>query len=105
MVMQDQAQRLSQPLKWTRGGRLAVALASACLAACVLAAGVYGVVHGFGSRSQPGCIDVTVPSTLGAANLHACGSRAKAMCASPNRLTGRDALQTPCRRAGYPLGS
>jgi hypothetical protein len=47
---------------------------------------------------QAGCVDLVVPSTTGAATLHACGAAAQRWCRSP---AGRpaDAAAT-CRRAG-----
>jgi hypothetical protein len=106
MVMEHQAQRLSQPLRWTPAGKLAVIAAALCLAVSALGAGIYGVVHGFTTHSAPGCIDVIVPSTLGAANVHACGSKAKMLCATPGRgLTDNDSLRAQCRREGYAFRS
>jgi hypothetical protein len=107
MVMMDQSRRLAEPLRWTRSGKLAVVAVGLLLAVCILGAGVYGLVHGFGSRkSAPGCIDVTVASTLGGADLHACGHAAKAICASPGAgQAHNDDLRQACRREGYPFGS
>jgi hypothetical protein len=106
MVMQEQARRLSEPLRWTRVGRWAVG----CVAVLLVAATVVGVVLATTSsnRQSPGCIEVTFPSTLGAAAVHPCGERAREMCASPRQNPGlaeHGALREACRRAGIPYGS
>jgi hypothetical protein len=107
MVMEDRSRRLAEPLRWTRGGKLAVIAAGVCLLICVLGAGTYGLVHGFSTPQQAGCIDVLVPSTLGAANVHACDRKAKLLCATPGNagLAGNDSLRSQCRREGYAFGS
>jgi hypothetical protein len=46
-----------------------------------------------GSLSKAGCIDATIASTTGGANVHACGAQAKQFC---QQQTGRD---TPEARA------
>ncbi len=105
--MMDQSRRLSEPLKWTPAGRLSVIAVAIVLAVCVIGAGVYGVVNGFSRASTPGCIDVIVPSTLGGADVHACGAKAKTLCATPSHagLAGNDSLRGQCRREGYAFGS
>jgi hypothetical protein len=105
MIMFDQSRRLSEPLRWTRAGRLAVAAFIACLALGMLGVGVYALVGTHGSRTSRGCVDVTVASTLGGADLHACGARARGMCASPSGgLALSGTLKAQCLRAGYPFG-
>jgi hypothetical protein len=103
MVMMDQSRRLSEPLKWTRAGKLSMIAVSVLLAVCVIGAGTYGLVHGFSKKQTPGCIDVIVPSTLGGADVHACGSKAKQLCGAPGGagLAGNDSLRSQCRREGY----
>ena len=65
MIMQDQSKRLSQPLPWTRTSRLAVL---AAVLALVVAGAVAAVIASTaGSPTRRGCIEVTVPSTLGGA--------------------------------------
>jgi hypothetical protein len=107
MVMMDQSKRLSEPLRWTPGGRLAVIAAATILAVCVIGAGVYGAVHGFSHHRQAGCVDVIVPSTLGGADVHACGGKARTLCSAPAGagLTGNDTLREQCRQEGYPFRS
>ena len=103
--MQDQSKRLSQPLRWTRGSRLAVAGA---VLALVVAAVVVAVVGSTGSTPRRrGCIEVTVPSTLGGAIVRQCGATARDTCADPagNRgLAANGALREACRKAGLAYG-
>jgi hypothetical protein len=51
---------------------------------------------------------VTFPSTLGAAELHACGAKARQVCATgpAGAYKGiEQQLGLACRRAGYPFGA
>lgn len=102
--MQDQSKRLSQPLQWTRTGRLAVA----AVVLLILVAGVVAAVVGSsGSSARPGCLEVTVPSTLGGAVVRQCGTTARDTCAQPARnpgLAANGALREACRHAGLPYG-
>jgi len=104
MVMFEQSKRLSEPLRWTRAGRWAVAVVVALL----LAGTAIAIVGSTGSeRLRPGCIEVTFASTLGAAAVHPCGAKARQMCASPSEnpaLAANGALREACRRAGLPYG-
>lgn len=104
MVMFEQSRRLSEPLRWTRTGRWAVAIVLALL----IAGTALAIVGSTGSeRLRPGCIEVTFASTLGAAAVHPCGARARQMCASPSdnpALAAHEALREACRRAGLPYG-
>ena len=99
MIMMDQSERLSQPLRWGRREKSAVAAVLACLALALLALGVYGLTSGAPARAD--CIDVTFASTLGGAKLHACGGRAKTICSSGGYTGIEDSLRTACRGAGY----
>ncbi len=81
--MIDQSKRLSEPLRWGRRERTAVA---ALLHACVIAViglGAFALTSGAPARKD--CIEVTFASTLGGATEHACGARAKRSV----RLAGR----------------
>lgn len=103
--MQDQSKRLSQPLQWTRASRLAVLAAVLILA---IAGGVAAVIGSTSStHARKGCIEVTVPSTLGAAVVRQCASTARNTCADPAHnqgLAANGALQEACRRAALPYG-
>jgi hypothetical protein len=102
MIMQDRARRQSEPLRWGRREKAAVGSVVACLIAGLIALGAYALTSGSGARRD--CIEVTFASTLGGATLHACGARARAICASPGGFPGiRDPLRASCRRAGFPF--
>lgn len=103
MVMQEQSKRLSEPLRWTPVGRLAVICVTTLLVVG-MAVGIVSVTTG-GKALAPGCVEVTFPSTLGAAAAHPCGARARAMCASPAENPGlveHGALREACEKAGIP---
>jgi hypothetical protein len=103
MIMQDRSRRLSEPLRWGRREKAAVGVALGCVLAAMIALGAYALSSGAPARRD--CIDVTFASTVGGATLHACGARARAICASPGELKGiADSLRAACRRAGFAFG-
>jgi len=106
MIMIDRSRRLAEPLRWGPREKAAVAVAVVLVLAVVgLAAFAF---TGRSSREGPGCIEVNFASTLGGANLHACGRRARELCASPQSNPGAEAegaLRSACRRAGVPYGA
>ena len=100
--MMDQQRRLSEPPRWTRAGRIAAAAIAAALVLGALVLGIYAATGGFSQQSASGCIEVTFASTTGGARLHACGARARQLCASPESAGGlAGAVRDACRRAGY----
>jgi hypothetical protein len=101
--MIDQSKRLSEPLRWGRRERTAVAALLACVVLAVIGLGAYALTSGAPPRRD--CIEVTFASTLGGATEHACGARARMVCASPSAFKGVAAeLRVACRRAGFPYG-
>lgn len=59
--------------------------------------------------SANGCVEVNLPYSVGGAALHACGDRARAMCAQVGRSAGfvgpsAEAVATQCRKAHVPVG-
>ena len=105
MVMVDQNKRLSEPLRWTRAGRVAVIAAGALLLAALATVVVLASTSGSGRRA--GCIEVTFASTLGAAVIHPCGAKARALCANPaenSAAAAHEALREACRQADLPYG-
>jgi len=105
MIMMDQSKRLSQPLRWTRAGRLAVIAVSVLLLAAIATAVVMATTNGPSRRA--GCIEVTFASSLGAAVIHPCGARARTLCADPAEnpaAAAHGALREACRQAGLPYG-
>lgn len=103
MIMMDQSERLSQPLRWGRREKTAVASVLACLVLALLALGVYGLSSGAPARAD--CVDVTFASTLGGAKLHGCGERARTICASGGFKGIEDSLRAACQRAGFAYDS
>jgi hypothetical protein len=99
MIMFEQSRRLSQPLHWGRRERAALAALVSCLVLAVIALGAYALTSGGPSRSD--CVTVTFPSTLGGADLHACGSQARKVCASGDFRGIRTELSAACGRAGF----
>jgi hypothetical protein len=104
MIMFDQSRRLSEPLRWGRREKTAVAVVVTCLLLAVIGLGVHALTSSSPERAD--CIDVTFASTVGGATLHACGGQARAVCASPGAYRSiADSLRGACRRAGYPYDS
>lgn len=103
MIMIDQSKRLSEPLRWGRRERTAVAALLACVVIAVIGLGAYAVSSGAPARRD--CIEVTFASTLGGATEHACGAQARRVCATPGGFKSVAAeLRAACRRAGFPYG-
>jgi hypothetical protein len=102
MIMMDQSKRLSEPLRWGRRERTAIAAVLACALLALVGFGVYALTSGAPARA--GCIEATFPSTLGVAELHECGAKARVTCASASadKSIGETLLRS-CRKAGYPL--
>jgi hypothetical protein len=101
MIMIDRSRRLSEPLHWGRREKSAVAAVLVVLALAVVGLGAYALTSGSAARKD--CIDITFASTLGGASLHACGARARVVCASAGGHKGiAEELRAACRRAGFP---
>jgi hypothetical protein len=102
MIMQDQSKRLAEPLRWGKRERTVIAALLACVVLAVIGLGVFAVTSGAPARKD--CIEVTFASTLGGATEHACGARARTVCATPGAFKGVAAeLRAACRRAGFPF--
>jgi hypothetical protein len=101
MVMQEQAKRLSEPLRWGRREKTAVGAVLACLVIALGALGVFALTKGAPARAD--CISVTFASTLGGAELHGCGGKARAICASGAFTHISGELKTACEKAGFPF--
>jgi len=102
MIMQDQSRRLREPLSWGRRERTAVTVLAACVTLALIGLGVYALSSGAPARRD--CVNITFASTLGAAELHACGAQARHICASPSAYHGAEAdLKVACERAGFPF--
>jgi hypothetical protein len=101
MIMIDRSRRLSEPLRWGRREKTAVGALLACAVLALAALGVYALTSGSPARQD--CIDVTFASTVGGATLHACGSRARQVCASGTLSGIEQELRAACLRAGFPF--
>lgn len=99
MIMMDQSKRLSEPLRWGRREKTAVAAVLVCVALAALGLLAYGLTSGSSARAD--CIEVTFPSTLGVGELHACGGQARSICAAGGYKGLEDATRTACRGAGF----
>lgn len=103
--MVGQQKRLSQPLRTPRAGKIAAAAVAGFLLTGVIAAIVLASTAS--SALRAGCIQITFPSTLGGAVTHACGARARDICASPSQnpaLVIHGALREACEHARLPYG-
>jgi hypothetical protein len=100
MIMEARQKRLSTPLQWGRREKTAVAGAVAALLIACIALGIYAVSSGGPKRRD--CIDVVFASTLGGADLKACGPRARRVCASGSFHSISSELSEACGRAGFP---
>jgi hypothetical protein len=100
MVMQDQARRLREPLRWGRREKGIVGALLGVLAAAAVALIVFAASSGAPARAD--CINLSFPSTLGAGYVKGCGAKARAICASGayRGSFGRE-LQAACARAGF----
>jgi hypothetical protein len=105
MIMHEQSRRLNEPLQWGRRERTIAAALLSCLAVAAVAALAFALTSGAPARA--GCISVTFASTLGAANVHECGARARDTCASPGGFRGsaREELKAACGRERYPFAT
>jgi hypothetical protein len=103
MIMMDQSKRLSEPLRWGRRERTVVAALLACVVLALVALGAYALTSGAPARRD--CIDITFASTLGAAEVKACGAHARRVCAEPQAFrASAEELRAVCRRAGFVYG-
>ncbi len=101
MIMFDQSRRLSEPLRWGRREKTVVAVLLSCVLLSAIGLGAYALTAGAPARRD--CITVTFASTLGGAELHGCGARARRICAAGRFHSISEALGTACRRAGFPF--
>jgi hypothetical protein len=100
MVMFEQSRRLSEPLRWGRREKTAVAAVLSCVLLAVLGLGVYALSSGAPARAD--CVTVTFASTLGGAELHGCGAQARRICASGSFRSLERELRSACAHAGLP---
>ena len=102
MIMQDQSKRLSEPLRWGRRERTSSPSCS-LRGARRVGLGAYALTSGAPARRD--CVEVTFASTLGGAQVHECGAKARRCVRLARRLQGVTAeLRAACRKAGFPFG-
>jgi hypothetical protein len=77
-----------------------VAVLLGCLALALAGLGAYALTSGAPARRD--CVRVTFASTLGAADLHACGERARRICASGQFRGIQRELRAACAKARLP---
>ncbi len=99
MIMEARAKRLATPLQWGRREKTAVGAVLATLVLALAGLGAYALSSGAPARHD--CINVTFASTLGAAQINACGARARTICGSGSFASLRSELSAACRRAGF----
>ena len=98
--MHDQSRRLSEPLRWGRREKTAIAVLLGCLLLALVGLGAYALTSGAPARHD--CVKVTFASTLGGAELQGCGAQARRICASGDFRSIQQELGAACRRAGFP---
>jgi hypothetical protein len=101
MVMFEQSRRLSEPLRWGRREKTAVAVALSCLVLALIGLGAYALSSGSSARTD--CVDVSFASTLGGGRLHGCGQAARRICAAGAFKGIQAPLRAACTRAGFPF--
>jgi hypothetical protein len=100
MIMEARAKRLSTPLQWGRREKTAVAALLATLLVVLVALGAYALTSGSPGRKD--CVEAIAPSTLGGVRIHACGARARQVCATAGSFKGiAETLGESCRKAGF----
>jgi hypothetical protein len=105
MPLEGQWARQHTPIKaLPQRTRRTLAIVAAILA--LAAAVTLAVTIAHSDASAPGCIDVNMPSTMGAGMIHACGDQAERTCRSQLGRSDSDpsarATHAACRRAGLP---
>ncbi|MFZ2114435.1 MAG: hypothetical protein WAU77_12005 [Solirubrobacteraceae bacterium] len=100
MIMENRSKRLSEPLRWGRREKAVVAVLASCVVIVLIGLSAFALTSG--SKERKDCVDITFASTLGAARMHACGARARTLCAAPQASKEiSQPLKQACRRAGY----
>jgi hypothetical protein len=105
MPLQGQWERQHTPIRaLPRRTRRALAIVAATLVAATAAIVALALVHS--DSAKAGCIRITVPSTMGAGYIHACGGQAERTCTQQLARSDSDpfvrAAHAECRRAGLP---
>jgi hypothetical protein len=99
MVMQDQARRLSEPLRWGRREKTVMGVVGAVVLAAAIALIVFAASSGAPARAD--CITLTFANTLGGSEVKACGQKARAICSSGAFKGIAEQVRTECAHAGF----
>jgi hypothetical protein len=97
-------ERVQTPVRSTTRRERRVLVVVGVVLLFAVAVALFAAFSGESSETGPGCINVTVPSTMGGAAVHACGRGAARWCnsAESRQDTIARAARAECRRAGYP---
>jgi hypothetical protein len=98
MPLEGHWDRLGTPLSGRE--RRLLAILAGVAAAVVIGVGVYAATDG--SHHRAGCIDVTVPASVGGATIHRCGADAARFCRAQG--ASNEAIAQACRREGLATG-
>lgn len=104
MPLQGHWQRVNTPLRETTSReRVLVRVVGALVGIAVIASIIVVIVTSGGSESDPTCVNVDVPSTMGGGAIHACGNDAASLCHGPaaRRPPLNATILEKCRDAGY----
>jgi hypothetical protein len=92
----------------TRRQKRVFAVLGAVLLVVLAGIGVWSLSDpGSYGRSRDGCVNVTMPSSTGGGQIHACGAKARTMCRDAFAHHDRLAMltRTQCRLAGLGPGT
>ena len=92
----------------TRRDRRVILTIGAVILVILAGVGIWAAVSpGSYGASRDGCITVNLPSTMGGSLVHACGSRARDLCAAAYAGTGvaPQLFRPQCRLAGIRASS
>jgi hypothetical protein len=108
MPVEGQWARRDAPLRTlTRRERRVFALVTSVLALGTAGVGLWAATASGGEASGPGCVDLYVGSTTGAAHVHACGRDGAQLCRRPavSNATLAAKFAEACARAGHPAAA
>jgi protein-S-isoprenylcysteine O-methyltransferase Ste14 len=105
MPLQGQWERQHTPIRaLPQRTRRTLAIVAAILVSATAAIVAFALVHS--DSAGAGCIRLTLPSTMGAGYVHACGGQAERTCKEQLGRSDSDpfarAAHAECRRAGFP---
>jgi hypothetical protein len=99
MPVEGHWERIGTP--FSRRERRVLGILAGVAGAAAIGIGVYAVV-GDSSGHKAGCLDVTVPASVGGATIHRCGTDAVTFCR--NQAAAHDAIAEACRKQGFATG-